>query len=87
MRHGKIILSAAALVVTAVGSFAFNNSKKGFTHPLYTTVQTTNRCSTVRCATATVAQQNQTPCATNVKYYTDITNCVHQYNGLTTVIL
>jgi len=29
MKHGKIIVSAAALAVTLIGSLAFNRSKKG----------------------------------------------------------
>jgi len=88
MRHGKIILSAAALAVTAIGSFAFNGSKKGHTKPLFTTVNQDVKCQNVVCATASSGASQ--PCPTGggaIIYYTDPGTCQHAYLGLTTLTL
>jgi len=89
MRHGKIILSAAALAVTAISSFAFNGAKKGQSRPLFTTVNQDEKCTNIVCATA-ITIGSSVPCPTNggsIVYYTDQGTCQHPFAGLTTVAL
>lgn len=83
MTHGKIILSAAALVVTAVSAFTTKGTKTG-RHQLFTH---TGACSTVTCATlATGTHSNTCAISAGVTLYTDA-GCTHAWNGATTASL
>lgn len=82
MTHGKIILSAAALVVTAVSAFTAKGSKSG-RHQLYTH---TGYCNGVTCATLAAGLQSSTCSIGIVILYTDA-GCTHEWRGATTATL
>ena len=51
MKHGKLILGAAAFLVTAAGALAFKTANKYSTHKLYGT-KASGACFHVTCWTA-----------------------------------
>jgi hypothetical protein len=91
MKHGKIILSAAALVVTVATSFAFRASTKFNGHRQLWTKQSGTSCIQVSCYTAPngTTINSACPALTSTfqtvaqKYYT-ATGCLHQFTGLQT---
>jgi hypothetical protein len=92
MKHGKIIFSAAALIVTVTTSFAFRENIK-FRRQLWTN-QSGTSCARVTCFTAPSGTtiNNSCPALTSTfqtvtqKYYT-ATGCLHQYTGLNTLVI
>lgn len=80
MKHGKIVLSAAALIVTVASSLAFkvqhkfNNRLQLFTNP--------GTCHAVSCYTVAAGGTGNN-CSAGVTYYT-ANNCSNVYSGVKT---
>jgi hypothetical protein len=92
MSQAKFVLSAAALVISAVGSFAFRSTKTN-NHKLYTTTNikrgSSGFCQTVRCFTLAsgTPEHKCKPGVIGTNYYTNVNNCTNKWSGGTTSTL
>jgi hypothetical protein len=97
MTQGKIILSAAALAITAIGSFAFRSTKTS-NHKLYTTTNikrgNTGFCETIRCFTLSSGSTQHACKVGSTNYYTNVgspsnlnAGCTNKWTHATTATL